>query len=103
MTIPIEKKTIFDKMGKNKHIEIAESISPKDKKDIQRIMNLFNDNRDARGRWSVNEKIGKELLVYFKKYVDSKASSNLFGCGGCAQKMVSYMNLINDTWRNQTK
>tara|TARA_B100001094_G_scaffold333070_1_gene408307 strand:- start:1892 stop:2212 length:321 start_codon:yes stop_codon:yes gene_type:complete len=106
MTIPITKKTIFDKMGTNKHIEIAKRIqdnAPDDKKEIQRIMKLFARSRDARGRWSVNESVGRELLVYFRKYVDGTASNNLFGCGGCAQKMVSYMNQINNVWRNQIK
>ncbi len=106
MTIPITKKTIFDKMGKNKHIEIADYISEnsvEDKKEIQRIMKLFEQHRDARGRWQVDQKVGNQLLVYFRKYVDGNASSNLFGCGGCAQKMVSYMHTINNVWRNQTK
>ena len=103
MTIPVYKKTIFDKMSKHKLLEISNKISSIDKKDIIRIMELFNKHRDARGRWNVPEKHGKELLVYFKKYVDPNAKTSLFGCGGCAQKMVSFMFQIYNTWQSQTK
>tara|TARA_R100001443_G_scaffold89091_1_gene95531 strand:- start:556 stop:864 length:309 start_codon:yes stop_codon:yes gene_type:complete len=102
MTLPIYKKTIFDKM-ENKHIEIADKINFKDKEEIKRLMKLFNRHRDARGNWVINEKHGRELLVYFKKYVDSSATTRLFGCGGCAKKMVAYMNKINNVWQNPIK
>ena len=102
MTIPIFKKTIFEKMGNKRTTEIANKITIKDQNDIVRLMKLFNAHRDARGRWNVPQKHGKELLVYFKKYVDPNATTRLFGCGGCAQKMVDYMFEIYKVWQNQT-
>jgi len=101
MTLPIAKKSIIDKMA-DKKTEIANTISGEDKEEIQRLMLLFKKHRDARGRWKVPQKTGLELFAYFKKYVDPKASPNLFGCGGCAQKMVTYMADINKIWQNQT-
>ena len=56
MTLPIYKKTIFDKMNKNKLKDISNKISETDKIEITRLMKLFNSHRDARGRWSVPEK-----------------------------------------------
>ena len=56
MTIPIYKKTIFEKMGIEKQTEIANKITIKDRDDITRLMKLFDGNRDARGRWNVPEK-----------------------------------------------
>tara|TARA_R110000824_G_C15058626_1_gene662178 strand:+ start:235 stop:546 length:312 start_codon:yes stop_codon:yes gene_type:complete len=103
MTIPIYKKTIFEKMGIEKQTEIANKITIKDRDDITRLMKLFDGNRDARGRWNVPEKYGKQLLIHFQKYVDPKATTRLFGCGGCAQKMVEYMFGIYKIWQNQTK
>ena len=103
MTIPIYKKAKFEKMGIKKQTEIANKITIKDREDIQRLMSLFSQHRDARGRWTINEKYGHELFVYFKKYVDTNAKLNLFGCGGCAQKMVNYMFGINKIWQNQIK
>lgn len=102
MTLPIAKKTIIDKMA-DKKTEIANQINHEDKQDIKRLMKLFNKNRDARGRWNVPKNYGLELFAYFKKYVDPKATPNLFGCGGCAQKMVTFMADINKIWQNQTK
>jgi hypothetical protein len=102
MTLPIAKKSIIDKMADSK-TEIANKISVEDKKEIKRLMQMFNKHRDARGRWQVPKNTGLELFAYFKKYVDPKASPNLFGCGGCAQKMVTFMADINKIWQNQTK
>jgi len=102
MTLPIAKKTIFDKMG-NKQTEIADQILGEDKKEIQRLMKLFISRRDARGAWQIPRKEGNELFVYFQKYVDPKATPNIFGCGGCAKKMVDFMFSIYRIWQNQTK
>ena len=102
MTIPIYKKTIFDTMGNRKQ-EIAEEIEPRDKVDVSRLIEMFLRKRDARGRWEIPQKEGMELLVYFKKYVDPKASNNIFGCGGCAAKMVDYMSEVYKLWQSPIK
>jgi len=102
MTIPIYKKNIFDKM-KNKQNEIADSIPLDDKIEIQRLVGSLRKKRDARGNWAIRNDLGKELLVYFKKYVDPNVKENIFGCGGCATKMVNFMNNIYNIWQNQMK
>lgn len=102
MTLPIYKKTIFDTM-KNKQLEISEEINEADRKDIERLMGLFVKNRTARGQWQIPRQQGMELLPYFKKYVDNKVSPNIFGCGGCATKMVDYMFSIYKIWQSPIK
>ena len=102
MTIPIYKKTIFDAMG-NKQIEIADKINETDRKDIERLVVLFMNARDARGNWTIPRNEGLELFKYFQKYVDEKASPNIFGCGGCAKKMIEFMVSIDKIWRSQIK
>ena len=103
MTLPIYKKTIFDKMENKQTVLIANTITSEDRKDVKRLMELFVRNKDARGGWQIPNKEGKELLVYFQKYVDKNARPNIFGCGGCAKKMVEYMFSIFKIWQNQTK
>lgn len=102
MPLPIYKKTIFDTM-ENKQTEIADKIVQEDKDEIYRIMSQLIAHKDARGQWKIPSNLGKELLVYFQRYVDPNARSNIFGCGGCASKMVEYMEKIYYIWRNQTK
>ena len=102
MTIPIGKKDIFDKMDKSKQT-IAESINESDKTEIKSLIRQFIAHRDARGNWQIPNKQGRELLVYFKKYVDPNATDRLFGCGSCAKKVVNYMYDIFKIWQNQTK
>ena len=101
MTIPIYKTNIFEKM-ENKQHEIADSISLDDKIEIQRIVGILRKRRDARGNWAIRNDVGRELLVYFRKYVDPNIKDNVFGCGGCAKKMVNFMNDIYNIWLNQT-
>tara|TARA_R100001244_G_scaffold43228_1_gene38823 strand:+ start:7305 stop:7616 length:312 start_codon:yes stop_codon:yes gene_type:complete len=103
MTLPTYKKTIFDTMGNKQTEFIANTITPEDRKDVERLMKLFIKYKDARGNWKIPNKEGKELLVYFQKYVDRNARPNIFGCGGCAKKMVEYMFSIYRLWQNQTK
>ena len=102
MPIPIYKKTIFDTM-ENKQTEIADKIIQVDKDEICRIMSQLISHKDARGQWKITNTLGKELLVYFQRYVDPNARSNIFGCGGCAKKMVGYMEKIYNIWQNPTK
>lgn len=101
MTLPIYKKNKFEKM-ENKDVQIANNISLQDRKEIKRLISEFLRHRDARGNWVIPRKQGTELLHYFKKYVDPNVSTNIFGCGGCAKKMVEYMHKIYMIWRNQT-
>ncbi len=105
MVLPIFKKTIFDEMENKKitHQTIADSISSDDKQDVIRIMKQLIAHRDARGNWNIPKKQGLEIFEHFKKYVDKNAKPTLFGCGGCAKKMVNYMHQIFKIWQNQTK
>ena len=102
MTLPIYKKSITTKMGQ-RQIEIASEINAKDKIEISRMIKVFIKHRDVRGNWIIPKKNGLELLPYFKKYVDHKVTNNIFGCGGCASKMVEFMFNIYQIWQNQTK
>lgn len=102
MTLPIYKKTIFDKVN-NRQVEIANEINATDKKEITRMIKVFLQHRDARGNWQIPRQNGLELLPYFKKYVDANVTNNIFGCGGCAKKMVDFMFNIYKIWQNQTK
>jgi len=102
MPIPIYKKTIFDTM-KNRELEIAEKIPQEDKDEICRIMSQLISHKDARGAWTIPNGLGMELLVYFQRHVDPNAKSNIFGCGGCAKKMVGFMERIYKLWQNQIK
>jgi len=102
MTLPIYKKTIFDKM-ENKLTEIATAIAPDDRPEMERLVKLFVQHKDARGNWQIPEKEFKELLVYFQRYVDKNAKPNVYGCGGCARKVVETMFSIVKLWQNQTK
>ena len=102
MSIPIYKKTIFDTM-ENRQTEIANKICNEDKLEIQKLMDLFISNKDARGSWQIPRKQGMQMLPYFQKYVDNGARSNIFGCGGCATKMIDYMFSIYKIWQNQIK
>lgn len=100
--LPIYKKDKFEKMDKAKQT-IAESVTTSDKAEIKRLMNLFRSRRDARGNWYKPEKELRELLVYFKKYVDKNASNNVLGCGGCGNKILNFMNDIYLIWQSPTK
>ena len=102
MTLPIYKKSISDKMTP-RQIEIADEINAEDKKEITRMIKVFLKHRDLRGNWQIPQKNGLELLPYFKKYVDPNVTTNIFGCGGCARKMVDFMFNIYKIWQNQTK
>ncbi len=102
MIIPIFKKSKFEKMD-NKKQTIAEEISSEDKEQICLLIEKFIKHKDARGRWQIPKKEGRELLVYFRKYIDPKIKDNIFGCGGCAMKMVNYMFDIYKIWQNPTK
>ena len=102
MTLPIYKKSISHKMT-TRQIEIANEISATDKKEISRMIQVFLQYRDARGNWMIPKKNGLELLPYFKKYVDPKVTNNIFGCGGCAKKMVDFMFNIYKIWQNPTR
>ena len=102
MTIPRYKKSITDKMTP-RQIEIANEINAKDKKEITRMIKVFLQHRDLRGNWMIPQKNGLELLPYFKKYVDPNVTTNIFGCGGCAKKMVDFMFNIYKIWQNPIK
>ena len=102
MSIPIYKKSIFEKMGIT-HQDIANKIKPKDRVQISILIERFIKHKDARGNWQIPRKEGMELLPYFQNYVDSGARSNIFGCGGCATKMVNYMHEVYKIWQNPTK
>ena len=86
-----------------RQVEIAKEIKGKDKAEIIRLMEDFIRHRDLRGNWQIPRKNGLELLVYFKKYVDSNVSQNIFGCGGCAKRMVDFMFNIFQIWQSPTK
>ena len=101
MTFLNYKKTIFDSMDQRK-IDIAKKINSKDKTEISRLMERFIKHKDARGNWQIPRKEGMELLPYFQKYVDPNARSNIFGCGGCAKKMVDFMFQIYKIWQSPT-
>tara|TARA_R100000655_G_scaffold24_2_gene145 strand:+ start:15315 stop:15623 length:309 start_codon:yes stop_codon:yes gene_type:complete len=102
MIIPIFKKTKFETMNKDKQT-IADDISIEDKEQICVLMKQFIKHKDARGRWQIPKNEGRKLLVYFRKYVDPKIKDNIFGCGGCATKMVNYMFDIYKLWQNPIK
>ena len=102
MTIPIFKKAKFEKMNKDKQT-IADEILIEDKEQICLLMEKFIKHKDARGRWQIPQNEGRKLLVYFKKYVDPNITDNIFGCGGCAIKMVNYMFEIYKLWQNPIK
>ena len=102
MPIPIYKKTIFDVM-ENKDDENAAKFDSIDRQAVENLMVQFIQNKDARGQWKIPRKEGLELLVYFRKYIDPNVRDNIFGCGGCAKKMVEYMFTIYKKWQNQTK
>jgi len=101
MTLPIYKKSKFDEM-ENKQNQIAKDITSDDRKEITRLMVRFIKHKDARGAWQIPRKEGMQLLPYFQKYVDPNTKGNIFGCGGCAKKMVDYMFSIYKIWQNQT-
>ena len=102
MTIPIYKKAKFEKMNKDKQT-IADEILIEDKEQICLLMEQFIKHKDARGRWQIPQNEGRKLLVYFRKYIDPKIKDNIFGCGGCAIKMVNYMFDIYKLWQNPIK
>lgn len=102
MVLPIYKKTIFDVM-ENKDDENAAKFDSVDKQAVQDLMVQFIKSRDARGQWQIPHKQGKELLIYFRKYIDPNVRDNIFGCGGCARKMVEYMFKIYKLWQNPIK
>ena len=102
MVLPIYKKSIFDVM-ENKDNENAAKFDSVDKQAVQDLMVQFIKGRDARGQWQIPQKQGKELLIYFRKYIDPNVRENIFGCGGCAKKMVEYMFMIYKKWQNPIK
>ena len=103
MTIPIYKKTKFEKMIKKDKQTIADEFTLEDKEKVTDLIEKFMKNRDARGRWNIPKTEGRQLLVYFKKYVDPKIKDNIFGCGGCALKMLLFMVDVYKLWQNPIK
>ena len=101
MVIPIFKKnTIIENKTKQQMKDIAEKIPLEDKIQIDNILNKIK--KDARGRIVYTRNDATAVLVYFQKYIDPKVKGNIFGCGGCAQKMLNTMFNLQKEWQNQT-
>jgi len=102
----IDKQKVYKKRKQKTNAEmaeipeIAEQITLEDKIEIQR--HLTNISRDARGRLNYRRGDASNLLPYFQKYVDSNVKGNIFGCGGCVNKMLDTMLKIGKQWRNPT-
>mgnify|MGYP003626081635 CR=1 FL=1 len=100
--IPTYKASItFVKQTKNNMHEqrLAERFSIDDRNQVDIILKRFR--KDARGNLSYVKKDALELLTYFQKYIDPDVSNNIFGCGGCAKKIINQMQLIAKQWQNQ--
>ncbi len=79
---------------------LAERFSIDDRNDVDIILNRIR--KDARGRYMYNRSDAMELLIYFRRYIDPDVPDNIFGCGGCATKIITQMFKIQNEWLNPT-
>lgn len=101
MVIPIFKKSKFDETQGNKTMkDIAENVSIDDRNDIDIILKKFG--RDARGNLLWSRQNARLILPYFQKYIDPNIKDNIFGCGGCATKVINKMFRLQREWQNPT-
>ena len=103
MVLPITKFEIkFVKETKNNMHEkrLSERFSIEDKNEVDLLLKQIQ--RDARGNLIYQRETAKQILLYFRKHVDPDVPDNIFGCGGCATKMLNTMFKIQHEWQNQT-
>jgi hypothetical protein len=103
MVIPIPKFEIkfVNETTNNMHEKrLSEKFSIEDRNEVDIL--LAQMKCDARGRLSYQREHAKQLLNYFRKYIDPNVPDNIFGCGGCAIKMIKQMQNIQKQWQNQT-
>ncbi len=79
---------------------LAEKFSIDDSNEVDIILSRIR--KDARGRYMYNRDDARLLLKYFRKYIDPDVPDNIFGCGGCATKIIVQMFKIQKEWLNPT-
>tara|TARA_R110001592_G_scaffold268231_1_gene534438 strand:+ start:139 stop:453 length:315 start_codon:yes stop_codon:yes gene_type:complete len=103
MAIPIPKFQIkfVKKTTNNMHEQrLAERFSIEDKNDVDIL--LAQIKFDARKNLIYQREHARQLLLFFRKHVDPDVPDNIFGCGGCAKKMIMQMFKIQNAWQNPT-
>ena len=103
MVIPIPKFEIkfVTETKNNMHTKrLSEKFSIEDRNEVDIL--LAQMRRDARGQIAYQREHARQLLGYFRKYIDPDVPDNIFGCGGCATKMINQMFKIQNEWRNPT-
>lgn len=103
MVLPITKfdiKFVKKTIGNMHEKRLAERFSIDDRNDVDIILNRIR--KDARGRYMYNRSDAMELLIYFRRYIDPDVPDNIFGCGGCATKIITQMFKIQKEWLNPT-
>jgi hypothetical protein len=107
MVIPIYSKKLnivkqkTDEKIMNNIQKVAENVSLSDQLEIEKITNQIN--YDARGNIQYSRNQAKNLLPYFQKYFDPNVSGSIFGCGGCAQRLVKTMKQLTNYLNGKTK
>jgi len=104
MVMPIIKSSIsFVKKTENNMHEkrLAERFSIDDRNEVDIILSKIKP--DARGRLMYQRNDAMDLLQYFRKHIDPDVPDNIFGCGGCATKIINQMFNIQKEWLNLTQ
>tara|TARA_R110000824_G_scaffold307292_1_gene494804 strand:+ start:309 stop:632 length:324 start_codon:yes stop_codon:yes gene_type:complete len=107
MVIPIYSKTLnIVRQKTNQKImnnieQVAETISLDDQLEIEKITNQITN--DARGNIQYNRTQALNLLPFFQKYFDKNVTTSIFGCGGCAKKLVRTMKQLTTHLNGKTK
>ena len=89
------------KKQNSKMKDIAEQVSIEDMNAID--IALSKIKKDARGRFMYSKHDALALLPFFNKYIDPKVGKNIFGCGGCVDKVMNKMFQLQKEWQNLTK
>jgi len=103
MVIPIPKFEIkfATETTNNMHEKrLSERFSIEDRNEVDIL--LAQMRYDVRGRLSYQREHARKLLLFFRKHVDPDVPDNIFGCGGCAKKMIDTMFKIQREWQNPT-
>jgi len=79
---------------------LADKFSIDDRNAVDIILSKIKP--DARGRLMYHRSDAMDLLDYFRKYIDPDVPDNIFGCGGCANKIINQMKKIQKEWLNLT-
>jgi phosphotransacetylase len=101
IVVGIKKPRIFEQTKHFTMKEIADKVSIDDQNEIDNLLKKIR--KDARGRFMYNKKDALAILPFFNKYIDAKVGKNIFGCGGCVNKIMNKMFELQKEWRNLTK